>query len=86
MDKAKVPPPKISSPLGLPPSEYLKPAHQKHASIRKRIHGFSLISSWLGSGLFEDAGVEVGVQLQLFMPGRLLRPQGSYHTARLGAK
>ena len=26
------------------------------------------------------------MQLQLFMPGRLLRPQGSDHTARLGAK
>lgn len=42
--------------------------------------------SSLGSGLFEDAGMEVGVQLQPFMPGRLLRPQGSDHTARLGAK
>jgi len=63
MDKAKEvpPPPKYHLPWAFLLQEYLKPAHRKHASIRKRIHGFSLISSWLGSGLFEDAGVEVGV-------------------------
>lgn len=42
-------------------------------------------NSWLGVlGSFEDAGV--WKQLQIFVSGRPLRPQGSDHTARLGAK